>query len=205
MSLVPNYDVTTSESSSDSEIESDNKIASEEKPETKLNTNTTKLPTPGFISSNSTENVLTTSVFKNPFVEAENAKQAILEKHVKMVNANDNSQFLNGKKICWNYRKGRCRFGHNCKYAHDSDLQKSKEQLDAENQLQETVLCQSQPLAQPTVHEINQIVQENNAQKKTTWSVSGSRARQKSYEKLFYTKEVMMSFQINCNLELFIL
>lgn len=28
----------------------------------------------------------------------------------------------NGKKICWNYRKGRCRFGSNCTYAHDSDL-----------------------------------------------------------------------------------
>lgn len=30
---------------------------------------------------------------------------------------------VNGKKICWNYRKNKCRFGHNCKYAHDSDLQ----------------------------------------------------------------------------------
>lgn len=28
----------------------------------------------------------------------------------------------NGRKICWNYRKGRCRFGSNCTYAHDSDL-----------------------------------------------------------------------------------
>lgn len=28
----------------------------------------------------------------------------------------------NGKKICWNYRKGRCRFGSNCSYAHDSDI-----------------------------------------------------------------------------------
>lgn len=112
------------------------------------------------------EDILTTSVFKNPFIEAENAKQAVLEKHVKMVKASDNSEFLNGKKICWNYRKGRCRFGHNCKYAHDSDLRKTNEQLEVENQLQETVLCQSQPLAQPTVHEINQIVQENVAQKR---------------------------------------
>lgn len=31
----------------------------------------------------------------------------------------------NGKKICWNYRKGRCRFGSNCTYAHDSDLHES--------------------------------------------------------------------------------
>lgn len=28
----------------------------------------------------------------------------------------------NGKKICWNYRKGRCRFGSACNYAHDSDI-----------------------------------------------------------------------------------
>jgi hypothetical protein len=28
---------------------------------------------------------------------------------------------INGKKICWNNRKGRCRFGHNCKFAHDTD------------------------------------------------------------------------------------
>lgn len=162
---------------------------SEEKPESKLNISTTKLPTPGFISSNSTENVLTTSVFKNPFVEAENAKQAILEKHVKMVNANDNSQFLNGKKICWNYRKGRCRFGHNCKYAHDSDLQKSKEQLDAENQLQETVLCQSQPLAQPTVHEINQIVQDNNAQKRKRPGLSQGLVPGKKVMKSYFTQK----------------
>lgn len=32
------------------------------------------------------------------------------------------TQIKNGKKICWNYRKGRCRFGSNCTYAHDSDL-----------------------------------------------------------------------------------
>lgn len=28
---------------------------------------------------------------------------------------------VNGKKICWSHRKGRCRFGHNCKFAHTSD------------------------------------------------------------------------------------
>lgn len=65
-----------------------------------------------------------------------------LEKHVKMVD-NGAAITINGKKVCWNYRKGRCRFGHNCKYAHDSDLQKSTAQLAAENQIQETVVCQS--------------------------------------------------------------
>lgn len=32
-----------------------------------------------------------------------------------------NTTTFNGKKICFNHRKGRCRFGHNCKFAHDSD------------------------------------------------------------------------------------
>lgn len=31
----------------------------------------------------------------------------------------------NGKKMCWNFRKGRCRFGSNCTYAHDSDIHES--------------------------------------------------------------------------------
>ena len=34
---------------------------------------------------------------------------------------------INGKKICWNYRKGRCRFGSNCIYAHDELLRSEPE------------------------------------------------------------------------------
>ncbi|XP_045514216.1 uncharacterized protein LOC123707937 [Pieris brassicae] len=88
------------------------------------------------------ENSLQTSVFANPFAQAEMAKAAILEKHVKMVPGRDNMQMINGKKICWNFRKGRCRFGHNCKYAHDSDLQKTTEELEAEKQKLKTVVCE---------------------------------------------------------------
>ncbi|XP_034951312.1 probable serine/threonine-protein kinase DDB_G0278845 isoform X2 [Chelonus insularis] len=80
------------------------------------------LPTPNF---NSTSNLLKTSVFSNPFVEAEKAKSAILEKHVKMTPTLDDTKMINGRKICWNYRKGRCRFGHNCTFAHDSDIHKN--------------------------------------------------------------------------------
>lgn len=47
-----------------------------------------------------------------------------------MVENKDNIITINGKKICWNYRKGRCRFGHNCKFAHDSDIEITKEQLE---------------------------------------------------------------------------
>lgn len=68
-------------------------------------------------------------MFKNPFSEAETSKVALLQKHVKMVENKDNVITINGKKICWNYRKGRCRFGHNCKFAHDSDIELTKEQL----------------------------------------------------------------------------
>lgn len=78
-----------------------------------------KLPRPEFGTFTSS---VKNSVFSNPFVEAENAKKAILEKHVKMTPTRDEIKTINGKKICWNFRKGRCRFGHNCKFAHDSDL-----------------------------------------------------------------------------------
>ena len=67
------------------------------------------------------------SVFVNPFIEADEAKKAILEKHVKMISTD--VKIVNGKKICWNYRKNKCRFGHNCKYAHDSDLQIEKSNI----------------------------------------------------------------------------
>lgn len=86
-----------------------------------------------------------------------------------MVDAKDNVVVINGKRICWNYRKGRCRFGHNCKYAHDSDLQKSKEQLQIEKQVQQTVVCQNQVLPEPSAHELEKIRQEavlQNAQKR---------------------------------------
>ncbi|EDW02474.1 uncharacterized protein LOC6559610 [Drosophila grimshawi] len=64
----------------------------------------------------------TGDVFSNPFLEAELHKTASLERHVKMVNNDTHMQLKNGRKICWNYRKGRCRFGTSCQYAHDSDL-----------------------------------------------------------------------------------
>ncbi|KYN21354.1 hypothetical protein ALC57_06279, partial [Trachymyrmex cornetzi] len=98
------------------------------------------LPTPDF---NSASTLLRTSVFLNPFVEAERAKSAILEKHVKMTPTLDDTKMINGRKICWNYRKGRCRFGHNCTFAHDSDLHRSAAELEALRTPQETLVCQT--------------------------------------------------------------
>ncbi|EDV59403.1 uncharacterized protein Dere_GG10575 [Drosophila erecta] len=61
-------------------------------------------------------------VFSNPFLEAELHKTASLERHVKMVENDAHQKLKNGRKICWNFRRGRCRFGTSCQYAHDSDL-----------------------------------------------------------------------------------
>lgn len=74
-----------------------------------------------------------------------------------MVNKTDNLEMINGKKICWNHRKGKCRFGHNCKYAHDTELQKPKEQLQLERQIEQTVLCQSQMLPETSINDIKQM------------------------------------------------
>lgn len=90
------------------------------------------MPTPSFGTENKV-NTSQNSVFKNPFTEAETSKEAALQKHVKMVENKDNTLAINGRKICWNYRKGRCRFGHNCKFAHDSDVALTKEQLEHKN------------------------------------------------------------------------
>jgi len=39
-----------------------------------------------------------------------------------MVPAKDYLTKVNGKNVCWMNRKGRCRFGNKCKFAHDSEL-----------------------------------------------------------------------------------
>uniref|UniRef100_A0A1Q3F4P8 C3H1-type domain-containing protein n=1 Tax=Culex tarsalis TaxID=7177 RepID=A0A1Q3F4P8_CULTA len=65
-------------------------------------------------------------VFSNPFREAEDAKIASLEKHVKMVDP-EHKTGDQKRKVCWSYRKGRCRFGSKCSFAHDSDLILKKE------------------------------------------------------------------------------
>ncbi|XP_075969279.1 uncharacterized protein LOC142972238 [Anticarsia gemmatalis] len=121
-------------SSSDSEEDSTNSTEQEKSPSDNAKP---KLPKPTIGESS-----LQTSVFSNPFVEAELAKAAILEKHVKMVPGKDNTQMINGKRICWNYRKGRCRFGHNCKYAHDTDIQKTQEEMEADKQKLKAVVCE---------------------------------------------------------------
>lgn len=132
------------------------------KDERTSNDNKLPLPTPDFTSAPT----LKTSVFSNPFVEAEKAKSAILEKHVKMTPTLDDTKMINGRKICWNYRKGRCRFGHNCTFAHDSDLHRSAAELEALRTPEETVICQTTTTTTTTTTTANdeeqEIDQENN-------------------------------------------
>ncbi|XP_018332816.1 uncharacterized protein LOC108742223 isoform X2 [Agrilus planipennis] len=158
MSLVADYESSGSSSSSESEEDSYKILGKSTEENCSIKPPLEKLPKPAF--NGSPENNDGTSVFKNPFKEEEQAKTAILEKHVKMVNLQDNVKTINGKKICWNYRKGRCRFGHNCKYAHDSDIQKSQEESSKEKEFQQSIICEAKQLPQPTLEELGVIQSE---------------------------------------------
>ena len=57
------------------------------------------------------------SVFKNPFRAKEDQKMAVLEQHVTMSQKEQTGRTIDGKKVCWMFRKGRCRNGHKCKFA----------------------------------------------------------------------------------------
>lgn len=62
------------------------------------------------------------SVFSNPFRAKEMKKQEMLERHVAMTVRQEEKKTIDGKKICWNFRKGRCRFGHKCTFAHGTHV-----------------------------------------------------------------------------------
>lgn len=68
------------------------------------------------------------SVFSNPFKDKEDKKKAVLEQHVAMTVKQEEMRQIEGKKVCFNYRRGRCRFGAKCTYAHDSDVGVKKKQ-----------------------------------------------------------------------------
>lgn len=84
------------------------------------------LPKPSFMQE--TEKIsglkYDNSVFSNPFRAREDKKEAILTQHVGVTNRQEAANTFNGKKVCYNFRKGRCRHGHRCKFAHDNDVRK---------------------------------------------------------------------------------
>ncbi|KPU77196.1 uncharacterized protein Dana_GF11138, isoform B [Drosophila ananassae] len=117
MSLVADY-------SDSSESDEDNTSQSSESedatsPPTSAEKPSSKLPSASQVLGQKTGKG---DVFSNPFLEAELNKTASLERHVKMVTNDEHLKQKNGLKICWNFRRGRCRFGTSCQYAHDSDL-----------------------------------------------------------------------------------
>ena len=54
--------------------------------------------------------------------DKEDKKKAILEQHVNMTVRQEEMRMIDGKKVCWMYRKGRCRQGSKCQFAHDTDV-----------------------------------------------------------------------------------
>lgn len=82
------------------------------------------LPKPSFMQE--TEKIqglkFESSVFSNTFRAREDKKEAILTQHVGVTVKPESGTMFNGKKVCYNFRKGRCRHGHKCKFAHDNDV-----------------------------------------------------------------------------------
>jgi len=88
------------------------------------------------------------SVFANPFKEAEDAVKCALEQHVKFAPRIEDIKEINGRKICWNYRKGRCRFGTECVFAHDCELlnKKSPATYDTSKEPEDSSVTISSPI-----------------------------------------------------------
>lgn len=130
-SLVADYGDSEESSSSDTSDDSSEKVETKsDSPatsprDTKVN-QPMPLPSASAMLQSGPSRVLPGSVFSNPFREAEEAKLASLEKHVKMVDPEANAAEQK-RKVCWSYKKGRCRFGSKCNFAHDSDLILRKE------------------------------------------------------------------------------
>ena len=70
--------------------------------------------------------------------DKEEKKKAILEQHVNMTKRQEEMKMIDGKKVCWMYRKGRCRQGSKCSFAHDNDVKTDRVvevKYDAESQI----------------------------------------------------------------------
>ncbi|CAH1401520.1 unnamed protein product [Nezara viridula] len=111
VSLVPDYGASSLESSEESENENIT-VLSSQKP-------LGRLPPPTF--SDKVKN----SVFVNPYLEAENAQIAVLEKHVKMTEL-PNKNAVKVNKICWMFKKGKCSYGKKCRFSHSNTASENK-------------------------------------------------------------------------------
>lgn len=61
---------------------------------------------------------MSSSVFNNPYREAENYEQSLLEQHVKMTAVKKEIKDAKRKKICFKFNKGKCRLGDKCRFLH---------------------------------------------------------------------------------------
>ena len=56
-----------------------------------------------------------------------------------MTRRQEEMKVIDGKKVCWMYRKGRCRQGAKCKFGHDNDVKTDRiaaeNKYDAESQI----------------------------------------------------------------------
>jgi len=134
LGLLGGY-VSTSDSSSDSEDEfkkrkeqssCEKKVLSNPFLTSSQSTENKILPRPSFLVEQSDMKCelspVENSVFNNPFRVREDQKKAMLERHVEMTTKQEDQRTIGGKKVCWNFRKGRCRFGSKCTFAHDNDV-----------------------------------------------------------------------------------
>ncbi|XP_076452392.1 uncharacterized protein LOC143288023 isoform X2 [Babylonia areolata] len=80
----------------------------------------TKLPSPHLKSKKKSQTLIpgpTSSVFVNPFEQAEQAKLGILEKHVRLTEAAPQKPAT--KQVCFKFKKGKCFLGDKCRFFHD--------------------------------------------------------------------------------------
>lgn len=117
-----NFLVESGSASSESSSESERDEEKEEEHSPVPHTTSNKLPSPALGASCVPPG---TSVFANPFKERVEQKLNVLQKHVPLT-AHAWPAHIGGKRMCVSYRKdGRCRFGIQCNFAHDSDLQQN--------------------------------------------------------------------------------
>ena len=62
---------------------------------------------------------------------------------MNMTKRQEEMKMIDGKKVCWMYRKGRCRQGSKCSFAHDNDVKTDRVveiKYDADSQISNNII-----------------------------------------------------------------